>query len=424
MTSKHMYAGLVVLFTATMAATTRADDWPTYQHDAAHTGFSNIALNASQLTLAWKTPVGYNYPVIAGGRMYAVNGSSVSAFNLSTGAIEWSTPVTNPQFLSVANGLLITGSYSFGQSKTLQVLDANSGATRYAVPFGSNQSYPGVPTVYTDPNFGLTALDIDASGTLFSIKLGQTAGSINWSKGVAYTFGMPPTVVGNSAIVASYSEATAVDLTTGARNVFFQGQFSSAEGFGAAYDATRHQLYFVNAVSNSHPQELLAYSYSDNSHLTPLWSRDITSLNFDPALDGSGNVFLTDYNTLTEYNPLDGTTMQSLGGQAFAAGSTPELTQGYLFDHSDSQQEIYSLSSLSLVKTLSGAATSQLTSVRSTSAITDGYFASQNDFFSPTDSISVYVVVPEPASFTLFLAASSTLLRRCGKLQRWHPPIA
>jgi hypothetical protein len=410
---------MAVVLALAVPFSVRADDWPNYQHDPAHTGFSNINMDARQLKLAWTTPAGYHDPVIANGTLYAFNSSAVTAFNLTNGAVEWTTPVTGPQFVAVANGLLVTTSYSFGQSKTLQVLNASTGASKYAVSFGSNQNFPGIPTLYTDPTFGLTALDVDASGTLYSIKVGQTAGSVNWSAPVGSNGGGAPTVVGNSAVVATYSAARAVNLSNGASNLFFQGNFSSAAGFGVAYDANRQQLYFVNTVSSSHPDQLLAYSYQNNSSLTLLWARDITGVANDPAIDQFGDIYLGTGTTLTEYSPINGSTIRSLGGQSFANGTTPELTQGYLFDDSGGQEDIYNLNSLSLVNALGGAPSSQNTSIRSTSAITDGYFALEHQFLTSTDTVSVYAVVPEPTPLAIALLAFPFLLGR----RRALPPL-
>jgi hypothetical protein len=78
-----------------------ADDWPYYQHDAWHTGDSSAFVNPQALSLAWtppSSPTGYSTPVIAGNNIYAmqnqqgIGGSqtTVSSFDLLTGAINWS----------------------------------------------------------------------------------------------------------------------------------------------------------------------------------------------------------------------------------------------------------------------------------------------------------------------------------------------
>src|SRR6266480_5889015 len=86
-----------ILFARSVAA----DDWPYYQHDASHTGNSSALVNPQALSLAWtapSSPTGYSTPVIVGNSIYAmqnqqgIGGSqtTVSSFNLSTGAINWS----------------------------------------------------------------------------------------------------------------------------------------------------------------------------------------------------------------------------------------------------------------------------------------------------------------------------------------------
>src|ERR1043166_7568469 len=85
-----------VLFARSLAA----DDWPYYQHDSSHTGNSSAVLNPQALSLSWTAPsghVGYSTPLIVGNTIYAranqggsTSLTTVSAFDLSTGAINWS----------------------------------------------------------------------------------------------------------------------------------------------------------------------------------------------------------------------------------------------------------------------------------------------------------------------------------------------
>ena len=106
-----------------------ADDWSTYQHDPAHTGYSAASINAPLLAHVWSTPAGYSSPTIANGFLYATSNSSVTAFNLANGSIAWSTPVAGAEFTSVSGGTLVTTSYSFGQNKSLDVLNTAHGST-------------------------------------------------------------------------------------------------------------------------------------------------------------------------------------------------------------------------------------------------------------------------------------------------------
>jgi hypothetical protein len=86
-----------ILFAQSVAA----DDWPYYQHDAWHTGDSSAFINPQALSLVWtapSSPTGYSTPVIVGNSIYAMQNqggvgnsqTTVSSFDLSTGAINWS----------------------------------------------------------------------------------------------------------------------------------------------------------------------------------------------------------------------------------------------------------------------------------------------------------------------------------------------
>jgi len=393
-----------------------AEDWAMYQHDAAHTGFANVSLDPRQLTLAWTSPVGFDGPIIHDNSVYAFGDKVVASFDLATGHPLWSRPIVLPGSLAYGGGMLVTTTYAFGTSKALAVLDPSSGALRYTVPFGSNKDFPGIPMLYQKAN-QWNALIMDAGGSLFSIRLGQSSGSVNWTTPVGYVGGEAPTVAGNSAIIASFGAADAIDLDTGTRSRFFsQSSLSSAGGFGVAYDAARQQLYFSNALSVQQPSVLLAYHYQDNAHITQLWSRPGES-GYDPALGPNGEVYLTSSTSLFQIDPSTGSTIRSLPGQSFAAGSTPEIFNGYLLDYSSFQQVFYDLTNLSVAATLPGSLGNMSTEIRSVDAISDSAVALQNTRFGTGGTFSVYAV-PEPNSGLVVaccLAMKSLLRRRAQK---------
>jgi hypothetical protein len=391
-----------------------AGDWPQYQHDPQHTGSTPSALDPRRLSYAWTSPAGYYAPLIQGDTAYSYSRTAVTAFDLATGRQRWSTAVNNPGALAIIDDMLVTTSYPFFTSKTLQVLDPATGRPRYAVPFGRDNESPGIPVAYQKGDQH-NALLMESS-SLVSIRLNATSGSVNWSTPVAQVSGMVPTVAEDAAIVASYSGAHAVDLATGARSEpFFVGTNSSADGFVTAYDAARRRMYFVNALSSARPAVLAAYDYVDSQHASPAWIRDLGDLGMDPAIGPDGKVYITDRTTLYEIDPETGRTLRSVGGQ-FAYGSTPQISNGYLYDFSETEQVIYDLDSFSLVKTLPGSRMSMNTVTRSQGAISDDSFAFQASAYGEFSTFAVYRAVPEPAGPLLLAACAgiATLRRRRG----------
>src|SRR6266496_2263537 len=123
-----------------------ADDWPYYQHDASHTGDSSALVSPQALSLVWtapSSPTGYSTPVIVGNTIYAMQNqqgvgnsqTTVSSFNLATGAINWSYTgdFVFPSQPGVGGGFVTFVGSTFSTS-SLYVLDAITGTLRYTMP--------------------------------------------------------------------------------------------------------------------------------------------------------------------------------------------------------------------------------------------------------------------------------------------------
>src|SRR2546425_3289969 len=74
-----------------------ADDWTTYQHDAAHTGRSAAAFSPTSLTKVWGLSSGNTQPIVVGNNLYDLAGSgdpinpiALTSYNLLTGQKNWS----------------------------------------------------------------------------------------------------------------------------------------------------------------------------------------------------------------------------------------------------------------------------------------------------------------------------------------------
>src|SRR6185436_2477182 len=86
-------AGALIL---AWASPLRADDWLQFKGDARHSGNAPDRVVAAPLGLAGAVPLTdglYTAPVVAEGRIYAVDGSGVAfAIDLQTLAVLWKTP--------------------------------------------------------------------------------------------------------------------------------------------------------------------------------------------------------------------------------------------------------------------------------------------------------------------------------------------
>src|SRR3954467_2492386 len=75
----------------------KADDWTTYQHDAAHTGRSIADFDPTSLTKIWGSSSGNTQPIVVGNSLYHLSGSgdpinpiALTSYNLLTGQKNWS----------------------------------------------------------------------------------------------------------------------------------------------------------------------------------------------------------------------------------------------------------------------------------------------------------------------------------------------
>ena len=166
-----------------LAFRAQADDWSAYQHDTGHTGLSTAQVDAANLSLAWKAPTGYSTPLIVGHTVYATkNGqalgpTTVSSFELATGAINWSYSgnFTFPSQAAVGAGMVIfvgTPSSSPPPGITsLYVLDAATGLLRYTVTLP--EGYLSVmPTIFQDPITAATTAFVTDGSLVSAVSLG------------------------------------------------------------------------------------------------------------------------------------------------------------------------------------------------------------------------------------------------------------
>ena len=397
-----------VLFARSLAA----DDWPYYQHDSSHTGNSSAVLNPQALSLSWTAPsghVGYSTPLIVGNTIYAManqgGGTSlttVSAFDLSTGAINWSYTgdFLFPSQPGVGGGF-VTFVGPTSSSSALYVLDAITGALLYTVPIFQGPTSM-MPTVVHDTISGSVTAFVADANNLSAVSLGPVSGSVLWTQNGNFGGFSMPTVVGSSIVVVGPCQYYAFDQATGEVDHFWSGACSGGGGTTVAYDAGRQQLY-VSAYYNDVTPTLSAYQYTDNDHITLLWQRTGAGVGEgygSVAIGPTGNVYSAGTSVLWEIDPATGATHRSLSG-SFGYGVTPALTNNVLWIIGETGVLAYDLVTLQLLRTFNGAGGS--TAYSGPGAFADGYVALD---YGLSRSFAVYT--PPSPQVTVAVAPTQT----------------
>jgi PQQ-like domain len=394
-----------------------AEDWPYYQHDPAHTGASAAIVYPPALSLAWSapsSPTGYSTPVIVGNSVYAMQNqqgtgesqtTTISSFDLSTGAINWSYSgkFVFPSQPGVGGGFVAFVGATDTPPSLLYVLDATTGVLRYTVPVPEGLG-PAMPTVFQDPLTLQTTAFVTGSSPsqgpqLTAVSLGSTSGSVLWNRfGEVGTMSIP-TVVGNSVVLAGPGEYYAFDRQTGATNQFWRSGATGGGGCTVAYDEARQQFYVLESYNDLTPA-LSAYHYTDNAHITLLWQRTGAGVGGggSVAIGPKGNVYSAGNSVIWELDPTNGATLRSIPG-TFAFRATPALTNNVLWIIGEYQVFAYDLVTLQLLRAFNGSRGSSNTAYDSPGAFADGYFVLDYGNIYGRPGFDVYSLpTPTPAA--------------------------
>ena len=406
-----------------LARSVVADDWPYYQHDALHTGNSSAVVNPQALSLVWTAPsfpTGYSTPVIVGNTIYAMQNqqgignsqTTVSSFDLSTGAINWSYTgnFVFPSQPGVGGGF-VTFVGSTISNSSLYVLDAMTGTLRYTVPLSEGLGSL-MPTVVQDPISGNVTASVAGGSQVSAVSLGPVSGSVLWTQTGSFGGDSIPTIVGSSIVLAGPGQYYALDQATGAANHFWSGNISGGGGTTVAYDAARQQFYVLEAYDDPTPT-LSAYHYTDNAHITLLWQRTGAGVGNggSVAIGPTGNVYCAGNTVIWELDPATGATLRSVAG-SFANGVTPALTNNVLWIIGQSQVFAYDLVTIQFLRAFNGSRGSLNTPYDSPGAFADGHFVLDYGNIYGSHSFDVYSA-PSPtptatATFTPTPTATAT----------------
>ena len=157
----------------------QAGEWAAYQHDVAHTGQTNAAINPSKLALAWSAP-GYTGALIVGDTLYAKNihdglFTTVASFSLADGRTNWKSIAPELYFgnLAVGDDFVVLEGFPFngGDSDVLAVFDKATGILRYRLRLPLQFSFTDPTLVRADDSGKKWIAYCTDSGTLVSVLL-------------------------------------------------------------------------------------------------------------------------------------------------------------------------------------------------------------------------------------------------------------
>jgi hypothetical protein len=369
------------------------------------------------LSKAWTAPflpTGYSTPVIVGNTIYAMqnqqgvstSSTTVSSFDLSTGAIKWSFTgkFVFPSQPGVGGGF-VTFVGSTPSSSSLYVLDAITGTLRYTVPIPEGWTSL-MPTVVRDPISGDITAFVATSGLVSAVSLGELSGSVLWTQTGNFGGQSIPTAVDSSIVLAGPGQYYAFDQATGAVNHFWSGGISGAGGSTAAYDAVRQQLYVLEKYDAASPT-LSAYYYTDNFHITLLWQRTGAGVGGGSvAIGPTGNVYSAGSTVIWELDSNTGKTLRFIPGSF--AGLTPALTNNVLWIIGRSEVFAYDLITLQLFGDFGGSQGSANAGYDSPGAFADGYFVLDHGNVFGLRGFDVFSEHPPPPTATPTASATAT----------------
>jgi len=404
----------------------RADDWPSYQHDTAHTGRTTASPAPDKLTLKWSAPTGYATPLIVGNNVIAThNGqgtgtdSTIRSFNLNTGAVNWSFTgsYTFPSQAAYGNGLVtFTAGIIGADANKLIVLDSATGALKYKVTAGLSGD---MPVMVPEAN-GTTTAYVTDGGKVKAISLGASSGSVLWTASGSYGGASLPTLVGgNTIVLAGPGQYYAIDRATGAQNHFQNGNISGGGGDTVVYDAA-HSAFYVLDDYDGVGSTLTAYHFGGAYNaITRLWQKSGTGIGDggQVALDSAGHLYSVDNSNLIEIDPATGNILRTKTGQSFANAVAPLIAGNVLWAYDESNTYAYDLTTLNRVATLPGTRGSLNSTFDSPGAVDDAHYLIDYGNIYNSPGFDVYVAAPEPAALGLLVIPAALTLagRRRGR---------
>lgn len=405
---------IVTLLTATAFA-----DWPTYQGNAAHTGFVPGNINTNLLQLKWHTFIGPNAATgfaVGDGTVFVSDGA-LQALDAPNGNILWSYPyapsltfISPPAYSDNTVYQQVDG-HSLIAGNSLNGFDARSGAKVFSAPYEAQWETYLNPTPY-DGNIYVGG---GYTGGMYSFN--ASTAEQNWFGYVAFYDGWTPALDANYAYAFTGSGITvpitgefrAIDRATGqTKYVITDNQFQwtgytmhSAVVLGAHADA-----FSINEPGITDPGfgtqgRLIFWNLQEDSTHTPHIERVLSDQYHGQPTLANGVLYAVDGTSVAALDEITGNTLWSWAIPTGTPTGQLIATDNLLFVATDSTT--YAVDLLSHSSTWSYPASGIL-------ALSGGslYIGSANRF------VYAFTLVPEPTSFAMLVCAItiSTCARR------------
>jgi hypothetical protein len=400
----------------------RATDWPTYQNDNQHSGFTTATTDPTKISLQWSAPQGYAIPLLVGNSIYSMynqqgnttDSTKISSFDSVTGAINWTYTGNfvfpgNPTYSA---GQLIFAGSTISTNSTMHVLNASTGVEQYSFTLQlAAVNNATMPTIYTNPSTGARTALFAYNGGMEAVNVGTSSASLAWTGGGSFQEGVP-TIIGTSAIVVGPGQYYAFDIATGARNAFHVGDVSGGGNSTVVADAVHNRFFVQEAFSTAIPHALTAYSYTNNSTITLLWQSSTVGTG-QPALDGNGNLYTVNNTTLFELNPATGAIIHSLSGRNFPSGAAPIISNNTLWIYESGGTTAFDLATFTQLAHFASGRGASNTTFQGPGLVSDNILVVDygNVYGKPGFDVYSTTPVPEPASVLAIAAFGFAALK-------------
>ncbi len=255
---------LAVFQEPTVRAASSGDDWPMFQHDPAHTGYSTSVL-PSNPTYLWSYPTNVNYisdAVVSNGYVYfttlldsVVVAAMVFAVNASTGELIWSSPGNAFSYLpfvpipAVADGYVYTSTDAYNASTGQLMFNYTSYQATTSPTVTGGILYLGYYSSESLP--GIIALNAQNGASIWNFSIpALTSNYFPIDEQLAF-----PPPVANGVVYFSEDGIYALNAQTGAQlwhndTDVGTGWGSIAVANGQVYDCN-DELYCLDAVTGN-----------------------------------------------------------------------------------------------------------------------------------------------------------------------------
>lgn len=394
-------------------------DWPSFQHDAAHTGRSHTSFDVHSLEEHWTLHGAYYPPAIYGDSLLLNNNEAISSYRLQDGELLWSiVPGPRSTPISIYGDNMVYIAESKSTSPTLYVHNVHSGQLKYSFPLTGHPFVGLSPTLFHDPTTDSLIAYVSATNTYSAITIGDTSASLLWEVQVPYSGGFAhSTVVEDSLIVDSPGQYLAIDRFTGEFYYFHQGGVSGGGGNTVAYDAKLGQFYVSNTYdigdSGLSYDAVSAYKYNSHDNIELVWQfnarADAVAIGHNGSVYvGSGDMWELDPNTGEALRVFEVESGSPFYGY-LAYGMIPVVTDRYVWGYSPIYTIAFDLQTGAEARALPGSIGPYNTPYGTSVILNDRYAVVRT-----SSALIIYgIPVPEPTAHVLSSALVPALTILC-----------